>query len=156
MGYTDKLLQVANSADLPNVAALPLSLASEVIDLSVNRDLGPGGSLWLVAQIDEPPSGGGGDLVFTFATVIGSTSDLLASGNIVQQSGLFSAVNMGGSGGVRIHVAVPPLPDNGGRYLGLGILKTGTTNYAVRGKYSAWLTPTLRSAPKYYASGFNV
>ena len=104
------------------------AVSTNVIDLSSDRDIGPGRTMWVVVQVDVALDGTTGDETYAVAL---QTSNTEGSGYTDIAS---VSLPRGSAAGTRFVIGVPYANE---RYLRLNYTLGGTTP---TGTVSAWLT----------------
>jgi hypothetical protein len=149
MPMTDALLQLSSAQ-----AVTATAVSTNVVDLGVARDLGPGTDLFVNFSVDTTVSSAGSYTV-TFQVVSDDNSAMSSPVVIAQSGAIAQAVLL--AGGAPISVAIPPaalsVSAQGERYLAARYVCSGTLT---GGKFSACVTDQKLSQSAYYPSGFSV
>jgi hypothetical protein len=147
---TDALLQLS-SAQAVTVSAV----STNTIDLSQNRDLGPGGDLYAVFTVDETATAAG-DATVNLQVISSAAADL-SSPTVLSDSGAIAKTELTAGRkpiALCINSAILNAQPIGQRYL--GVQYTVATGPLTAGKFSATITDSDVSVGKHYASGFSV
>ena len=143
---TDKLLRLADTQG--SILGVDLA-ATDVIDLSIARDIGEGHALYMVVTVITAFAGGTSiDFIVkgsTDATIVTGDTTLGSSGAI-----LLASLTAGAQFAVRIN---PQIGSLGLRYLGGFYDVTGTFT---AGAVTVDIVTDIQDGKKYYASGFSI
>jgi hypothetical protein len=140
---TDKLLRVSTDQALTTTA-----VSTDTIDLSIARDMGEGGELYMNFAVTAALTGGTSvkfEVISSAAANLGSPT-VIGSTDAIVTASLVAGTNVA----VRIN---PQIASKGQRYLG--------ARYTIDGTYSAGtvtadVVMNIQDGKKFYASGFTV
>lgn len=140
---TDKLLRVSTDQALTTTA-----VSTDTIDLSIARDMGEGGELYMNFAVTAALTGGTSvkfEVISSAAANLGSPT-VIGSTDAIVTASLVAGANVA----VRIN---PQIASKGQRYLG--------ARYTIDGTYSAGtvtadVVMNIQDGKKFYASGFTV
>jgi hypothetical protein len=140
---TDKLLRVSEDQALTTTA-----VSTDTIDLSVARDMGEGGDLYMNFAVTTALAGG----TSVKFEVISSASANLGSPTVIGSTDAIVTASLvaGYNTAVRIN---PQIASTGQRYLGARYTISGTYT---SGKVTADVVLDVQDGRKFYASGFAV
>jgi hypothetical protein len=141
---TDKLLRVSTDQAVTTTA-----VSTDTVDLSVARDMGEGGDLYMNFAMTEAFAGGTST---NFEVIIADNAALSSNVVVIGASGAIVTASLG----LGINVAVrlnPQIASLGKRYLGARYTVSGTNT---AGKVTADIVTDVQDGKKFYASGFTV
>jgi hypothetical protein len=141
---TDKLLRVSTDQAVTTTA-----VSTDTIDLSVARDMGEGGDLYMNFAMTEAFAGGTST---NFEIIIADNAALSSNVVVVGASGAIvtTSLTLGTNVAVRLN---PQIASLGKRYLGARYTVSGTNT---AGKVVADIVMDVQDGKKFYASGFTV
>jgi hypothetical protein len=141
---TDKLLRVSDSQAVTTTA-----VSTDTIDLSIARDMGEGGDLYMNFAMTEAFAGGTST---NFEIIIADNAALSSNVVVIGASGAIvtASLTLGTNVAVRLN---PQIASLGKRYLGARYTVSGTNT---AGKVIADIVMDVQDGKKAYASGFSV
>ena len=141
---TDKLLRVSDSQAVTTTA-----VSTDTIDLSIARDMGEGGDLYMNFAMTEAFAGGTST---NFEIIIADNAALSSNVQVIGASGAIvtADLTLGKNVAVRLN---PQIASLGKRYLGARYTVSGTNT---AGKVVADIVMDVQDGKKFYASGFTV
>lgn len=141
---TDKLLRVSTDQAVTTTA-----VSTDTVDLSVARDMGEGGDLYMNFAMTEAFAGGTST---TFEVIIADNAALSSNVVVIGSSTAVATADLtlGKNVAVRLN---PQIASLGKRYLGARYTVSGTNT---AGKVTADVVMDIQDGRKYYASGFSV
>jgi hypothetical protein len=141
---TDKLLRVSTDQAVTTTA-----VSTDTIDLSVARDMGEGGDLYMNFAMTEAFAGGTST---NFEIIIADNAALSSNVVVIGASGAIvtASLTLGTNVAVRLN---PQIASLGKRYLGARYTVSGTNT---AGKVVADIVADVQDGKKFYASGFSV
>lgn len=141
---TDKLLRVSTDQAVTTTA-----VSTDTVDLSVARDMGEGGDLYMNFAMTEAFAGGTST---NFEVIIADNAALSSNVVVIGASGAIvtADLTLGKNVAVRLN---PQIASLGKRYLGARYTVSGTNT---AGKVTADIVTDIQDGRKYYASGFSV
>jgi hypothetical protein len=141
---TDKLLRVSDSQAVTTTA-----VSTDTIDLSIARDMGEGGDLYMNFAMTEAFAGGTST---NFEIIIADNAALSSNVVVIGASGAIvtASLTLGTNVAVRLN---PQIASLGKRYLGARYTVSGTNT---AGKVIADIVMDVQDGKKSYASGFSV
>jgi len=141
---TDKLLRVSTDQAVTTTA-----VSTDTVDLSVARDMGEGGDLYMNFAMTEAFAGGTST---NFEVIIADNAALSSNVVVIGGSGAIvtASLPLGTNVAVRLN---PQIASLGKRYLGARYTVSGTNT---AGKVTADIVMDVQDGKKFYASGFTV
>jgi len=141
---TDKLLRVSTDQAVTTTA-----VSTDTVDLSVARDMGEGGDLYMNFAMTEAFAGGTST---NFEVIIADNAALSSNVVVIGASGAIvtASLTLGTNVAVRLN---PQIASLGKRYLGARYTVSGTNS---AGKVTADIVMDVQDGKKFYASGFTV
>ena len=141
---TDKLLRVSTDQAVTTTA-----VSTDTVDLSIARDMGEGGDLFMNFAMTEAFAGGTST---NFEIIIADNAALSSNVVVIGASGaiLTASLTLGTNVAVRLN---PQIASLGKRYLGARYTVSGTNT---AGKVVADIVMDIQDGKKFYASGFAV
>jgi hypothetical protein len=141
---TDKLLRVSTDQAVTTTA-----VSTDTVDLSVARDMGEGGDLYMNFAMTEAFAGGTST---NFEIIIADNAALSSNVVVIGASGAIvtASLTLGTNVAVRLN---PQIASLGKRYLGARYTVSGTNT---AGKVVADIVMDVQDGKKFYASGFAV
>ncbi len=141
---TDKLLRVSTDQAVTTTA-----VSTDTVDLSVARDMGEGGDLYMNFAMTEAFAGGTST---NFEVIIADNAALSSNVVVIGASGAIVTADLtiGKNVAVRLN---PQIASLGKRYLGARYTVSGTNS---AGKVTADMVMDVQDGKKFYASGFTV
>ncbi len=141
---TDKLLRVSTDQAVTTTA-----VSTDTVDLSVARDMGEGGDLYMNFAMTEAFAGGTST---NFEIIIADNAALSSNVVVIGASGAIvtASLTLGTNVAVRLN---PQIASLGKRYLGARYTVSGTNT---AGKVVADIVMDIQDGKKFYASGFAV
>jgi hypothetical protein len=141
---TDKLLRVSTDQAVTTTA-----VSTDTVDLSVARDMGEGGDLYMNFAMTEAFAGGTST---NFEVIIADNSALSSNVVVIGASGAIvtASLTLGTNVAVRLN---PQIASLGKRYLGARYTVSGTNT---AGTVVADIVMDVQDGKKFYASGFAV
>jgi len=141
---TDKLLRVSTDQAVTTTA-----VSTDTVDLSVARDMGEGGDLYMNFAMTEAFAGGTST---NFEIIIADNAALSSNVVVIGASGAIvtASLTLGTNVAVRLN---PQIASLGKRYLGARYTVSGTNT---AGKVVADIVTDIQDGKKFYASGFAV
>jgi len=141
---TDKLLRVSTDQAVTTTA-----VSTDTVDLSVARDMGEGGDLYMNFAMTEAFAGGTST---NFEIIIADNAALSSNVVVIGASGAIvtADLTLGKNVAVRLN---PQIASLGKRYLGARYTVSGTNT---AGKVVADIVADVQDGKKFYASGFSV
>jgi hypothetical protein len=141
---TDKLLRVSTDQAVTTTA-----VSTDTVDLSVARDMGEGGDLYMNFAVTEAFAGGTST---NFEVIIADNAALSSNVVVIGASGAIvtAGLPLGTNVAVRLN---PQIASLGKRYLGARYTVSGTNS---AGKVTADIVMDVQDGKKFYASGFTV
>lgn len=141
---TDKLLRVSTDQAVTTTA-----VSTDTVDLSVARDMGEGGDLYMNFAMTEAFAGGTST---NFEIIIADNAALSSNVVVIGASGAIATADLtlGKNVAVRLN---PQIASLGKRYLGARYTVSGTNT---AGKVVADIVMDVQDGKKFYASGFSV
>jgi hypothetical protein len=141
---TDKLLRVSTDQAVTTTA-----VSTDTVDLSVARDMGEGGDLYMNFAMTEAFAGGTST---NFEIIIADNAALSSNVVVIGASGAIvtADLTLGKNVAVRLN---PQIASLGKRYLGARYTVSGTNS---AGKVTADMVMDVQDGKKFYASGFTV
>jgi hypothetical protein len=141
---TDKLLRVSDSQAVTTTA-----VSTDTIDLSIARDMGEGGDLYMNFAMTEAFAGGTST---NFEIIIADNAALSSNVVVIGASGAIvtASLTLGTNVAVRLNPQIASLAK---RYLGARYTVSGTNT---AGKVIADIVMDVQDGKKAYASGFSV
>jgi hypothetical protein len=141
---TDKLLRVSTDQAVTTTA-----VSTDTVDLSVARDMGEGGDLYMNFAMTEAFAGGTST---NFEIIIADNAALSSNVQVIGASGAIvtADLTLGKNVAVRLNPQIALL---GKRYLGARYTVSGTNT---AGKVVADIVMDVQDGKKFYASGFSV
>ena len=141
---TDKLLRVSDAQAVTTTA-----VSTDTVDLSVARDMGEGGDLYMNFAMTEAFAGGTST---NFEVIIADNAALSSNVVVIGASGAIvtASLTLGTNVAVRLN---PQIASLGKRYLGARYTVSGTNT---AGKVTADIVTDVQDGKKFYASGFTV
>lgn len=141
---TDKLLRVSTDQAVTTTA-----VSTDTVDLSVARDMGEGGDLYMNFAMTEAFAGGTST---NFEIIIADNAALSSNVQVIGASGAIvtADLTLGKNVAVRLN---PQIASLGKRYLGARYTVSGTNT---AGKVVADIVMDVQDGKKFYASGFSV
>jgi hypothetical protein len=141
---TDKLLRVSTDQAVTTTA-----VSTDTVDLSIARDMGEGGDLYMNFAMTEAFAGGTST---NFEIIIADNAALSSNVVVIGASGAIvtASLTLGTNVAVRLN---PQIASLGKRYLGARYTVSGTNT---AGKVVADIVTDIQDGKKFYASGFAV
>ena len=141
---TDKLLRVSTDQAVTTTA-----VSTDTVDLSVARDMGEGGDLYMNFAMTEAFAGGTST---NFEIIIADNAALSSNVVVIGASGAIvtADLTLGKNVSVRLN---PQIASLGKRYLGARYTVSDTNT---AGKVVADIVMDVQDGKKFYASGFSV
>jgi hypothetical protein len=141
---TDKLLRVSTDQAVTTTA-----VSTDTVDLSIARDMGEGGDLFMNFAMTEAFAGGTST---NFEIIIADNAALSSNVVVIGASGAIvtASLTLGTNVAVRLN---PQIASLGKRYLGARYTVSGTNT---AGKVVADIVMDVQDGKKFYASGFAV
>ena len=141
---TDKLLRVSTDQAVTTTA-----VSTDTVDLSLARDMGEGGDLYINFAMTEAFAGGTST---NFEVIIADNAALSSNVVVIGASGAIvtASLPLGTNVAVRLN---PQIASLGKRYLGARYTVSGTNT---AGKVTADIVMDVQDGKKFYASGFTV
>jgi hypothetical protein len=141
---TDKLLRVSTDQAVTTTA-----VSTDTVDLSIARDMGEGGDLYMNFAMTEAFAGGTST---NFEIIIADNAALSSNVVVIGASGAIvtASLTLGTNVAVRLN---PQIASLGKRYLGARYTVSGTNT---AGKVVADIVMDVQDGKKFYASGFAV
>jgi hypothetical protein len=141
---TDKLLRVSTDQAVTTTA-----VSTDTVDLSIARDMGEGGDLFMNFAMTEAFAGGTST---NFEIIIADNAALSSNVVVIGASGAIvtASLTLGTNVAVRLN---PQIASLGKRYLGARYTVSGTNT---AGKVVADIVMDIQDGKKFYASGFAV
>jgi len=141
---TDKLLRVSTDQAVTTTA-----VSTDTVDLSIARDMGEGGDLYMNFAMTEAFAGGTST---NFEIIIADNAALSSNVVVIGASGAIvtADLTLGKNVAVRLN---PQIASLGKRYLGARYTVSGTNT---AGKVVADIVMDVQDGKKFYASGFAV
>ena len=141
---TDKLLRVSTDQAVTTTA-----VSTDTVDLSIARDMGEGGDLFMNFAMTEAFAGGTST---NFEIIIADNAALSSNVVVIGASGAIvtASLTLGTNVAVRLN---PQIASLGKRYLGARYTVSGTNT---AGKVVADIVTDIQDGKKFYASGFAV
>ena len=141
---TDKLLRVSTDQAVTTTA-----VSTDTVDLSIARDMGEGGDLYMNFAMTEAFAGGTST---NFEIIIADNAALSSNVVVIGASGAIvtASLTLGTNVAVRLN---PQIASLGKRYLGARYTVSGTNT---AGKVIADIVMDVQDGKKSYASGFSV
>ena len=141
---TDKLLRVSTDQAVTTTA-----VSTDTVDLSIARDMGEGGDLYMNFAMTEAFAGGTST---NFEIIIADNAALSSNVVVIGASGAIvtASLTLGTNVAVRLN---PQIASLGKRYLGARYTVSGTNT---AGTVVADIVMDVQDGKKFYASGFAV
>jgi hypothetical protein len=141
---TDKLLRVSEAQAVTTTA-----VSTDKVDLSVNRDIGEGESLYMNFAIGTAFAGGTST---AFEVVVADDAALTSNVTVVGSSGVLLTAALTASKNIAVRIN-PLIGSTGKRYFGARYTVVGTNS---AGTVTADVVHGIQDGQKAYASGFAV
>ena len=143
MGIIDSRLEFADAQALTATGN-----STNVIDLSLDRDMGPGKALFVVISLDVGADGTSADETYVASLTTDDNVGFASPATLASVT-----IPRGSAAGSYFAMVVPPVVGSNVRYLRVTLTLGGTTPSLT---YSAWLTSELPRAWQAYDAPFQL